>query len=161
MGSGIKELFTGILRGWTVSPCRIINHWRCQLYCCATRNIWLCTYGKGSQKEKMPTLYCRATKTPFWRNPIGKRIGSKNLSFLVFGHADFLFSDEERLYISWTMCHQLLYIPIYPIYQYVLSITSTYQYIPSWTGFNIKIHDRDIIMESNVHYLPCLDAPAT
>ena len=24
----------------------------------------------------------------------------------------------------------------------------------------MKIHDRDIIMESSVHYLPCLDAPA-
>ena len=43
------------------------------------------------------------------------------------------------------MCHQLL----------------KGQYIRSWTGFNIKIHDRDIIVESNVHYLPCLDAPAT
>ena len=35
------------------------------------------------------------------------------------------------------------------------------QYIPSWTGFNIKIHDRDIILKSSVHYLPCLDAPVT
>ena len=76
---------------------------------------------------------------------IGKRIGPKDSSFPVFGHADFMLSDQEQLYLSWIMCRQHL----------------KDQYIPSWTGFNIKIHDRDIIMESSVHYLPWLDATAT
>ena len=76
---------------------------------------------------------------------IGKRMGLKNVSFPVFGHADFLLSDQEELYLSWIMSRQLL----------------KDQYIPSWMRFNIKIHDREFIMESCVHYLPCLDAPAT
>ena len=32
----------------------------------------------------------------------GERIGPKNLSSPVFGHADFLLSDQEQLYLS---CH--------------------------------------------------------
>ena len=75
---------------------------------------------------------------------IGRRVGPKKLLFPVVGHADFLLSDQEQLYLSWIMCRQLL----------------KDQYITSWTGFNIKIHDRGITMESSVHYLPCLDAPA-
>ena len=76
---------------------------------------------------------------------IGKRIRPKNLSFPVFGHADVLLSDQEQLYLPWIMWQHLL----------------KDHYIPSWTGFDIKIHDRDIIMGSSVHYLPCLDVPAT
>ena len=63
----------------------------------------------------------------------------------MFGHADFLLPDQEQLYLSWIMCCQLL----------------KDQYMASWTDFNIKIHDRDIIMESRVHYILCLNAPAT
>ena len=35
------------------------------------------------------------------------------------------------------------------------------QYIPSWTGLNIRVRDRVVVMESTVHYLGCLDEPAT
>ena len=35
------------------------------------------------------------------------------------------------------------------------------QYIPIWTGFNIIVRDQVVMMESTVHYLDCLDAPAT
>ena len=35
------------------------------------------------------------------------------------------------------------------------------QYIPSWTGFNIRVGDQVVVMESAVHYLECLDASAT
>ena len=35
------------------------------------------------------------------------------------------------------------------------------QYIPSWTGFNIRIRDQVVVMESTVHYLDYLDAAAT
>ena len=53
------------LRRWIVYHCGVSRHSSCQLYCCPTWKIWLCTYGKGSQKEKMSTFPCRATKTPF------------------------------------------------------------------------------------------------
>ena len=35
------------------------------------------------------------------------------------------------------------------------------QYIPRWTGFNIRVRDQVLVMESTVHYLDCLGAPAT
>ena len=31
----------------------------------------------------------------------------------------------------------------------------------SWTGFNIKVHDKENIVDSNVGYLPTINAPAT
>ena len=34
------------------------------------------------------------------------------------------------------------------------------QYIPSWTGFNIRVPDHVVVIESTVHYFDCLDAPA-
>ena len=51
------------------------------------------------------------------------------------------FSMNKQLHLSWIMCCQLL----------------KDQYIPKLD----KIRDQDIIMESSVHYLPCLDTPAT
>ena len=30
-----------------------------------------------------------------------------------------------------------------------------------WTGFNIKVHDKENIVNSNVGYLPIINAPAT
>ena len=35
------------------------------------------------------------------------------------------------------------------------------QKIGSWTGFNIKVHDKENIVDSNVGYLPTINAPAT
>lgn len=35
------------------------------------------------------------------------------------------------------------------------------QYIHRWTGFKIRVRDQIVLMESKVHYLDCLDAPAT
>ena len=35
------------------------------------------------------------------------------------------------------------------------------QYLPIWTGFNIIVRDQVVVMESTMHYLDCLDAPAT
>ena len=35
------------------------------------------------------------------------------------------------------------------------------QKISSWTGFNIKVHDKENIIDSNVGYLPTINAPAT
>lgn len=35
------------------------------------------------------------------------------------------------------------------------------QKVCSWTGFNIKVHDKDAIIASNVGYLPTINAPAT
>ena len=33
--------------------------------------------------------------------------------------------------------------------------------MPSWTGFNIHIGDQFVVIKSTVHYLDCLDNPAT
>ena len=35
------------------------------------------------------------------------------------------------------------------------------QKISSWTGFNMKVHDKEIIVDSNVGYVPTINAPAT
>ena len=35
------------------------------------------------------------------------------------------------------------------------------QFIPSWTGFYIKIHEGQVISKSSVQYLDCIDSPAT
>ena len=35
------------------------------------------------------------------------------------------------------------------------------QYITSWTGFNIQVLDQFVVMKFTVHYLDCLDTPAT
>lgn len=35
------------------------------------------------------------------------------------------------------------------------------QKISSWTGFNIKVHDKENIFDNNVGYLPTINAPAT
>ena len=34
-------------------------------------------------------------------------------------------------------------------------------YTPSWTGFNIMISQNEIVLKSMVHYMECIDAPAT
>ena len=56
-----------------------------------------------------------------------------------------MFSDQEQLFLSWIMCRRF----------------HQQQYIPSWTGFNICVRDEIVLMESTVHYLDCIDAPAT
>ena len=35
------------------------------------------------------------------------------------------------------------------------------QKVSSWTGFNIIVHDKDVIVANNVGYLPTINAPAT
>ena len=49
-----------------------------------------------------------------------------------------------------------------PFLYHVSSTSKRSIYIPSWPGFNIKIHNWYIIMEStSMHYLPSLDGPPT
>ena len=40
-------------------------------------------------------------------------------------------------------------------------INPTKQIIPSWTGFNIKVRDKVIVMQSNIGYLDSINSPAT
>ena len=34
------------------------------------------------------------------------------------------------------------------------------QVIPSWTGFNIRMHGNLAVLKSSVNYLDCIDSPA-
>ena len=72
----------------------------------------------------------------------GKTRGPRKISFLAYDDTCLILSNQEKLDLSWIMCRQF----------------HQQQYIPSWTGFNIRARDQVVVMELNtVHYLDCLD----
>ena len=74
----------------------------------------------------------------------GKRVGPEQLKFHENPEKDFLFADRERENFVWIFMRH-----------------SSPRVIPSWTGFNITIQDQVPVMKSSVHYLDCIDSPAT
>ena len=75
----------------------------------------------------------------------GKRVGPARLRMLDFPEREFVLGDQEKLYLSWVMCRTFY----------------KHNYTPSCTGFNISIRQNEIVLQSSVHYLECIDAPAT
>ena len=74
-----------------------------------------------------------------------KNVDQEKISSPAYGDTCLILSDQEQLYLSWIMCRQF----------------HQQQYIPGWTGFNIRVRDQVALMESTVQYLDCLDTPAT
>ena len=75
-----------------------------------------------------------------------KRIGPEEMKFPENDERDFIFGDRERDNFIWTLLR----------FQ-----SSPSQSIPSWTGFNIEIQEGLLVLKSSIHYLDCIDAPAT
>ena len=75
----------------------------------------------------------------------GKRVGPAPISYHSNDERDFLLSDQEVLYLTWTLARN----------------STLPQTIPSWTGFNIILRKDIPVSKSLVGYLDCLDAPAT
>ena len=77
---------------------------------------------------------------------IGKRIGPQQAPLCddTFGR-DLLLADQNTLYTMWVILRK---------------INLSFQ-IPSWTGFNINLSNKNLVIRSNIGYLDCLDAPAT
>ena len=76
----------------------------------------------------------------------GKRTGPSGMQFPENEEKDFMFADREKDTFLWTL---LRYHSI------------PTQVIPSWTGFNILVQDGIPVLKSSIHYLDCIDAPAT
>lgn len=76
----------------------------------------------------------------------GKRVGPKPLKYPLNEDRDLLFADCEKDYFIWNLLRWKC---------------SLHQVIPSWTGFNIVVHEGVPVLKSSVHYLDCIDAPAT
>ena len=58
---------------------------------------------------------------------------------------DFLFGDREKANFLWCLLRYC---------------SSPKQIVPSWTGFNISVHEGTPILQSRIHYLDFIDAPA-
>ena len=74
------------------------------------------------------------------------RIGPEPLKFPECDIKDFVFGDREKENFSWC---------------FLRNNSIPQQIVPSWTGFNINIHNGTPVLKSSVHYLNSLDAPAT
>ena len=84
-------------------------------------------------KHNLPEYYSR------------KRCGPRKISSPAYDNTCLILSNQEQLYLSWIVCWQF----------------HQQQHVPSWTGFNIRVHDQVVVMESTVHYLEYLDSSAT
>ena len=73
------------------------------------------------------------------------RIGPEPLKFPECDIKDFIFGDREEENFLWCF----------------LRYNSIPQIVPSWTGFNITMHNATPVLKSSVHYLNSIDAPAT
>ena len=64
---------------------------------------------------------------------------------LQFPEREFILADQEIIYLTWVICRTFY----------------KWNYTPSWTGYNITIRDSEMVLKSSIHYLECINAPAT
>ena len=97
---------------------------------------------KRSRRSFQPQTECN-TASKFVS---GKRVGPDTLRFPENEEKDMLFADREKETFLWCMLR---------------FCCSPRQIVPSWTGYNISIHEGVPILTSTIRYLDCIDAPAT
>ena len=115
--------------------------------------VYLCSQAPANEHRYTETLrtgrgrrsFTSPTGTVIAEYCSGKQVGPAPVQFQECHAREFLLADQEQLYLSWVMCRVF----------YKLS------YTPSWTGFNIMISQNEIVLKSMVHYMECIDAPAT
>ena len=73
-----------------------------------------------------------------------QRIGPEKLQFPDNLEKDFLFGDREKANFLWCLLRYC---------------SSPKQTVPSWTRFNISLHEGTPILQSRIHYLDRIDAP--
>ena len=79
----------------------------------------------------------------FRTTTVDGRVGPEKLRLLDCPQRYFLIANQEQIYLS-CMCQKFY----------------KGQYILSWTGYNICIRSSEVILESSVSYLECINAPA-
>ena len=77
---------------------------------------------------------------------LGKRVDPEVLEFPENHEKKMLFADRERSNF---------------IYSFMRFQSVPRQVVPNWIGFNIIVCDGLPVMKASVHYLDCIDNPAT
>ena len=75
----------------------------------------------------------------------GKRKGPEPMPLTELEEGEFILADQDKINLIRLLCRK----------------ESIPQVIPSWTGFQILIRDKVVVLKSSLGYLDVIDAPAT
>ena len=104
------------------------------------------TVNSPKRKRSRRSFWSRSNDNNTERYLSGKRVGPVVLEFPENDEKEMIFGNRESDHFLWC---------------FLRSCASPKQFVPSWTGYNIVIHNDIPVLQSSIRYLDCIDAPAT